>query len=67
MKLSMVLHVKRDSSSPQTSAINNLILIEQALNAANLPVICVFLARVAMPEWSGIILGHYPICVVVQV
>ena len=29
MKLSMVLHVKRDTK-PQTSAINTLILIEQA-------------------------------------
>ena len=60
--------MKRDRSSrPQTSAINTLILVEQALNAANLPVIAVFLARVAMPEWSQIVLSHYPICVAVQV
>ena len=40
--------------------------LDQALNASNLPVICVFLARVAMPKWSEIVLGHYPICVAVQ-
>ena len=40
--------------------------LDQALNAANLPVICIFLARVAMPKWSEIVFGHYPICVAVQ-
>ena len=51
---------------PQTSAINNLILLEQFLNAVNLPVICIQLARVVLPDLSKSVISHYPICISVQ-
>ena len=61
----MVMHLRR-KIEPQTSAINNLILLEQFLNALNLPVICVQLARVAFPELSKSFISHYPLCISVQ-
>ena len=61
----MVVHLRR-KIEPQTSAINNLILLEQFLNALNLPVICVQLARVAFPELSKSFISHYPLCISVQ-
>ena len=50
----------------RSSAINNLILLEQALNCANLPVLCITLARVTFPEWSKSYISHYPICISAQ-
>ena len=59
---SMVCHLMRRRSS----AINNLILLEQVVNSANLPVLCVTLARVTFPEWSKDIISHYHICISAQ-
>ena len=61
----MVNHLRR-KIEPQTSAINNLILLEQFLNALNLPVICVQFARVALPDMSKSFISHYPLCISVQ-
>ena len=59
---SMVCHLMRRRSS----TINNLILLEQAVNSANLPVLCITLARVTFPEWSKDFISHYPICISAQ-
>ena len=59
---SMVCHLMRRRSS----AINNLILLEQTVNSANLPVLCITLARVTFPEWSNQYISHYPICISAQ-
>ena len=59
---SMVCHLMRR----RCSAINNLILLEQALNSTNLPILCMTLARVSLPEWSKDYISHYPICICAQ-
>ena len=59
---SMVCHLM----GRRSSAINNLILLEQTVNSANLPVLCVTLARVTFPEWSRDFISHYPICISAQ-
>ena len=61
----MVTHLRK-KIEPQTSAINNLILLEQFLNAVNLPVICEHLARVVLPDLSRSFISHYPLCISVQ-
>ena len=61
----MVTHLRR-KIEPQTSAINNLILLEQFFNALNLPVICVQLARVILPDMSKWFTSNYPFCISVQ-
>ena len=63
--ISMVTHL-RGKIEPQTSAINNLILLEQLFNALNLPVICVQLARVILPDMSKRLISNYPFCISVQ-
>ena len=59
---SMVCHLIRR----RNSAINNLILLEQAMNLTNLPVLCIYLARVSFPEGSKEIISHYHICICAQ-
>ena len=65
MTMSIITHLKKKIEA-QTSAINNLILLEQLLNAVNLPVVCVLLVKVVIPDLSKSFISHYPLCISVQ-
>ena len=65
MTMSIITHLRKKIDT-QTSAINNLILLEQLLNAVNLPVVCILLVKVVIPDLSKVFISHYPLCISVQ-